>query len=402
MNEEQQPRNSAKGKLLKDRNLQVVFSVTLMAVLGVASITPVFPQIMHQFGITGARVGMLITFFTLPGVILAPFFGIMADRFGRKKILVPSLFLFAIAGTACAFTSDFNLLLGLRALQGIGGASLGSMNITIVGDLYAGRQRTEAMGLNASILSIGTAAYPTVGGALAVLGWNYPFILPVLAISVGIAVLAFLKNPEPRSQQSLKNYLGNTWAYLKNIRVVGLFLVGILTFVILYGAYLTYFTLLLSESFNASGFIIGLLMSGMSLTTALVSSQLGRINRRLSLGNIIKLAFIAYTLALVLIPFMPNIWFMVIPVAIFGIAHGANIPSIQTAVAGLAPLEYRAGFMSVNSTMLRLGQTIGPPLVAVIYVYGGLDAAFFVTAAIAALVPLVGIIFNVMKTRSGS
>ena len=381
----------AKDSLYRDRNLQIIFGVTLMAVLGVSSITPAFPSMTRELGITGGQIGLLITFFTLPGAILAPLLGVLADRFGRKRILIPSLFLFAIAGTACTFIRDFNFLLGMRALQGIGAASLGSINSTIIGDLYSGRRRVEAMGLNASVLSIGVASYPAIGGALALLGWNYPFLLSVIAVPIGVLALTVLKNPEPKSSQGIREYLSGTWTYLKNMRVAGLFAAGMLSFVILYGAYLTYFTLLMGESFGASSLIIGIIMSCASLGTAAVASQLGRINRWLSLSTIIKLAFSLYALALVLIPFMPSLWLLLIPAIIFGMASGANMPSIQTSVAELAPLEYRAAFMSLNTTMLRLGQTIGPPLIGLAYVYQGLDATFFAAAALALLVPLVAI-----------
>jgi len=384
----------AKDSLLRDKNLLVIFGVTLMAVLGVSSITPAFPTMARELGITGGQVGLLITSFTLPGAILAPLLGIMADRFGRKRILLPSLFLFAIAGTACAFIQNFNLLLGMRALQGIGAASLGSINSTIIGDLYSGRRRVEAMGLNASALSIGVASYPAIGGALALLGWNYPFLLSIIALPIGILVLTVLKNPEPRNYQGIGEYLSGTWKYLKNIKVAGLFAAGMLSFIILYGCYLTYFTLLMGESFGASSLIIGIIMSIASLSNAAIASQLGRINRRLSLPAIINLGFSLYALAMVLVPFMPNLWLLLIPAVICGMANGANMPSIQTSVAELAPLEYRAAFMSLNTTMLRLGQTIGPPLIGLAYVYGGLDATFFAGAGLALLVPIVSIVFG--------
>lgn len=388
----------AKDSLYRDKNLQIIFGVTLMAVLGVSSITPAFPSIMRELGITVGQVGLLITFFTLPGAILAPFLGVAADRFGRKKILVPSLFLFAITGTASTFIRDFNVLLAMRVFQGIGAAGLGSINITIISDLYSGRQRAEAMGLNTSVLSIGVASYPIIGGALALLGWYYPFTLSIIAIPIGILALTSLKNPEPRNFQSLREYLSGTWGHLKNIRVAGLFATGILTFIILYGAFLTYFALLLGETFGASSFIIGLVMASMSLTTAAVSWQLGRINKWFSLPTIIKLAFVIYAVALVLIPLMPSLWLLLIPSIIFGIAMGLSMPTILTAVAELAPPEYRAAFMSINSTMLRLGQTIGPPLMGLIYVYQGLDTAFFAAAALALLVPAVAIAFG-RKTK---
>ncbi|MEE9472014.1 MAG: MFS transporter, partial [Gemmatimonadota bacterium] len=103
----------------RHRNLQVVFAVTLVAVLAVSSITPAFPKIARELGVSPARIGWLISAFTLPGVVLTPIFGLIADRAGRKTVLVPSLLLFGAAGTACALTHDFQSLLLLRVLQGV-------------------------------------------------------------------------------------------------------------------------------------------------------------------------------------------------------------------------------------------------------------------------------------------
>jgi MFS family permease len=84
-------------KVYKDHNLHVLFGVTLMAVLGVSSITPALPEIRDVFGVTSAQVGLLITIFTLPGVALTPVLGVLSDRRGRRKILIPALFLFGVA-----------------------------------------------------------------------------------------------------------------------------------------------------------------------------------------------------------------------------------------------------------------------------------------------------------------
>ena len=384
----------SEGRLHRDRNLLIIFGVTLLAVMAVSSIAPALPAIVRDLGISKLQVGLLITAFTLPGVVLSPFLGVLADRFGRKRILVPSIFLFGVAGAACALTRDFNVLLVLRVFQGMGGAALGALNVTIIGDLYSGSRRTAAMGLNASVLSIGTASYPLIGGALASLGWYYPFYLPLVAIPMGLIVLTALRNPEPRNIEGFKDYLRGTWGYLKNLKVAALFAAGVLTFIILYGAILTYFALLLDESFHVSAFTIGLVMSVMALTTAIVSSQLGRMVRWFSEATLIKAAFAIYALALALIPLMPSLWFLLIPVIIFGIAMGINMPSIQTLVASLAPMEYRAAFMSINATMLRLGQTVGPPLVGLFYVYGGSDAAFYTVAGMALMVPVTAILVS--------
>ena len=204
----------------------------------------------------------------------------------------------------------------------------------------------------------------------------------MLAIPVGILILTSLKSPEPRSWQGLKEYLGSTWSYLRNIKVLGLFAASTITFILLYGTLLTYFTFLLSERFGASSFTIGLVITSMSLTTAAVSSQLGKINRRFSLESIIILAFFMYGVSFLLMPITPNLWLLLVPVTILGAGHGGNIPSLNTVIAGIAPLEYRAAFMSMNVTVLRFGQTIGPPLIALVYIIRGLNTTFYVSGAI--------------------
>jgi MFS family permease len=121
----------------------------------------------------------------------------------------------------------------------------------------------------------------------------------------------------------------------------------------------------------------------MSLTTAVTSSQLGKLARLYSGRTLLQASFIIYALALVIIPFVPNLWVFLVPIVIFGIAHGVNIPNIQTLLAGLAPMEYRAAFMSVNGMVLRLGQTLGPLLMGAVFGLWGMSGVFYAGAGFA-------------------
>jgi ACDE family multidrug resistance protein len=147
----------AVGKVYRDRNLNIVFLVTLMAVMGVSAITPAFPGVVSELGIDRSEIGLLITVFTLPGVVLTLILEIVADRLGRKRVLAPSLLVFGLFGGACMFARDIDTLLFLRFLQGIGAGALGSMNVTLIGDLFKGGDCVAAMGYNSAILSVGTA-----------------------------------------------------------------------------------------------------------------------------------------------------------------------------------------------------------------------------------------------------
>ena len=372
-------------KLYLDKYFQIICAVSLIAVLGVASVTPAFPKLAEALEVAPQNVGWLVTAFTFPTMALGPVIGVLADRLGRKKILVPALFLFGIAGAACAVAPNFAVLLLLRFLQGIGAAPLLSLSVTLIGDLYAGEKRTTAMGYNASISSIGTATYPTLGGALATLGWNYPFFLPLLAIPVGLLVLFSLKTPELQGERNLREYLRNALNILKNRQIVGLFIGSAANFILLYGAYVTYLPTLIDDSFEASALTIGLILSSVSVALAFTSSQLGRLARRFSEGTLIRASFVFYALALLIVPFVQSLWLLLIPTTLFGVGLGIGMPSIQTLLAELAPREYLATVMSINGTFFGLGQTLGPLIMGIAFGIGGISSVFYVGVAFAFL-----------------
>lgn len=276
-----------------------------------------------------------------------------------------------------------SILLVLRFLQGVGAAPLLSLSLTLLGDLYTGDQRATAIGYNSSVSSVGTAIYPSLGGALAVWGWYYPFLLPLTAIPIGLLVLFVLDNPEPRGEQNLREYLSNAWKVLKNRQMLGLFLGSAANFVLLYGAYITYLPQLINQSFKADAFAIGLILSSVSVAITLTSAQLGKLTRKFSSPTLIRASLVFYAVALFIVPFIPSLWLLLIPTTIFGIGVGLGMPSIQMQLTKLAPKEYLATVMAVNGTFFGLGQTLGPLITGFAFGIAGIDSVFFVGVGLA-------------------
>ncbi|HIH40220.1 MAG TPA: MFS transporter [Halobacteria archaeon] len=375
-------------KLYKDKNLLIIFCITLTAVLSVTSISPAFPMIAEVFNVSDTKIGLLITVFTLPGVILSPVIGVLADRLGRKKVLVPSLVLFGIAGTSCIFAHSFRALLSLRFIQGIGGAAINSLNNTIIGDLYNDRECTIAMGYNATVLNIGTTAFPVIGGALCALGWYYPFFLPLVAIPIAILVLFILDSYDPETNQDLKEYLKNTAQSLKNKNIILLIITSCLLFTIFYGVYMAYFPIYISRSFNPTPLQIGIILASMSLTTAAVASQLGRLSSKFSVKTLLILGFSLFGVAFLIIPVIPTIWLLFIPTIIYGLGQGITNPMIQSTLARLSDKEYRGMVMSLSSMSIRLGQTVGPLLFGLILTIFGMNHVFYAGVLLSLIVAL--------------
>ena len=374
-----------KDSLLKNRKLYVIFSITLIAVMGVASITPAMPQMAVVLHLNEMQIGLLISAFTLPGIFLAPLAGMYADRRGRKKILVPSLLIFAIAGFAIFFSRNFHIILLLRVLQGVGAASLGSLNVTLIGDFFKGKQRPMAMGYNASVLSLSAATYPLVGGVLAGFAWYYPFVLPLLAIPVGLFVIFGMEEPEFEVSQNLKEYFRAISESILKKEVIAIFSLSVLTFIILYGSFLTYLPFLLYQKFNLSSPDIGIVLSLSSITSAIFATQVGKLTNKFGSLVLLKTAFVLYLIVLLLVPNLNNLYLFIVPILIFGSAQALNIPSLQTVLANLAPDNQRGAFMSLNGMVLRLGQTLGPLVIGIGFTISGLKGAYYLGAFVAIL-----------------
>lgn len=370
--------------LFFNKSLQIVFCVTMISVMEVSCIAPVLPKIADALSLTPDRANMLIVIFTMPGIILSPFFGIAADRFGRKNVLVPALLLFGICGTIAGFTRNFSLLLVLRFFQGAGAASLGSLNQTIIGDVFPGKERVTAMGYNSSVLSVGTMLYPSIGGAIAMLGWYYPFFLATLAFPVSLLVIIGLNYHEPVKNGKIGEYLKQSFILIKKKDIISLYIGTLAAFILLYGILLAFFPFYMKRHFHASPFIIGLAMSTSSVGAIMGSFNLGTLAGKFSSKKLLVAAYMIYPLALTMAYFMPAIILFIIPVFMYGFANGILIPNIQTQISILAPAEYRGAFMSINSSVLRLGQTIGPLISGIIITHLG-EGWVFVTGIIFAI-----------------
>lgn len=355
--------------------LLTIFGVTLMAVLGVASVAPALPNVADHFGVSAGHVALLITVFTLPGVLLAPLLGVMADRWGRRVVLVPALLLFGLAGVACVTATSLKMLILLRFLQGVGAAPMGAINVTLIGDAYRGARQVAAMGANSAVLSVGTAAYPLLGGVLADADWRLPFALPVLGLPIAWAAWRIIPRPSLEAPLPLRVYFARVRESM-NPRLMALMGASLLTFVVLYGSFLTYMPFLMAERFDTSSTIIGLVISSGSLASGAVSLNLAPLTRRLGQRRLILVAISLYVLSMGMTPLLPGVAWLVIPALLFGTGNGLNIPTVLSWIANEVERDVRAGVMSLNAMMLRLGQTLGPVLATAGYAVAGLEGAF--------------------------
>ncbi|WP_332997161.1 MFS transporter [Scytonema sp. PRP1] len=385
------------NSIFKDKNFYIINFVTLVGILGGTLYTPALPTIQKFFEVTADQVSWTSTLFQLPGAIITPIFGILADILGRKQVLIPSLLVFALGGALSGLTSNFTAHLGGRLLQGVGAASLEPLQLTVIGDLYQGRKLGTAMALNAGLIGISGAIFPLVGGILGEFNWRYTFLLGLLAIPVAFLVVVTLRlprRPQKVEKFELKSYLQSTWTSINNRHVLGL-LFAVMSLFLVQTLCFTYIPLLATSKFGTSDSVNGIILTSMSIAMALVAAQLGRLTQSISEIKLIKLAFILFAAALLILAIIPNFWLIFIPMFLLGAAQGIALPSSQALLAGLSAQESRAGFMAVNTSIMSWGQTLGPLLGSIVASIWKLQSVFY-ASAIFSLVSFA--VFNYMLT----
>src|SRR5690606_23819368 len=149
-----------------------------MSVLGAVLLTPVIPQLMGAF--PGNPPEMVLLILSAPALMIAvfaPFAGQIADRVGRKNLLIGALIVYAIVGTAPTWLpAELPLILASRLLVGVCEAAIMTCCTTLIGDYFSGHKRNKYFGLQSVFTTISATIFILVGGILGgAFGWRIPF-----------------------------------------------------------------------------------------------------------------------------------------------------------------------------------------------------------------------------------
>jgi MFS family permease len=350
----------------RSSRLYLLLATAAVAPLDVTLVGPALPAIADAFGVSSARSGLVITAFAAPGAVLAPVVGMYADRFGRRRVVVPCLLVYGGAGLAVTLATDLWQVLALRAIQGsVGGSILASLTLALVGDYYDGPQRNAVMGVVSAGISFSAAAGPVLGGGLAAYSWDAPFYLYGTSVVVAAAVYWLLDPPPVEGTTDREG----SWSYLRDaaaslpardaLLVYGATFGG---FVLFFGGVLTAVPFLLEGTYGLASGRVGALVTGATMPAAVVAVLNGRFARYLSNLGLVAAGFLGYAAGLVGVWVATSATGVLLTLGVFGVGHGLVLPSVASALSTLAGPEFRGGVMSLRTSVVLGAQAVGPPL----------------------------------------
>lgn len=166
-------------------------------------VTTALPVIRHELGASLSHLQWFVNAYTLPFAALLLTAAALGDRIGRRRLFVAGIALFTLASAACAMATAPWMLIAARALQGVGGAAVMPLSLTLLAAAVPGRLRPAAIGIWGGISGLGVAVGPLVGGAVVEgLHWSWIFWLNVpiglIAIVLATGVLRESRRDETR------------------------------------------------------------------------------------------------------------------------------------------------------------------------------------------------------------
>ena len=174
-----------------------------MILLDVTIVNIALPSIQRELDASSGELEWVISAYALSLAALIPLSGSLGDRFGRKRFFAAGMVVFAVGSVACALSASALELIAARALQGVGGAIMSALALSILSETYSGKARAGAIGIWATVAGLGFGLGPVVGGLLlGVFGWSsifwvkVPFALAGIALTV--TVVAESRNPDTR------------------------------------------------------------------------------------------------------------------------------------------------------------------------------------------------------------
>lgn len=181
----------------------ITYAVSLLALAEIIDLTIVpvaIPQIMGSIGADLDSVAMVTTCYIVAAAVFMPLAGPVIKKFGMKRVILISAFLFTFSSILCGLATSLSAMLLFRVMQGIGGAFLPPVAQAYIAETYKGEKSQQMMTLWGSIIVMGPVIGPVLGGALTEnYSWRWIFYVnvPICVISF-LLILIFMRNDDAR------------------------------------------------------------------------------------------------------------------------------------------------------------------------------------------------------------
>lgn len=365
-------------KTARSAAIGFIFITLLIDITGWGIIIPVIPKLIEQLihgDISAAsKYGGWLTFaYAITQFVCAPILGNLSDKYGRRPVLLFSLFGFGIDYLFLSFAPTIEWLFVGRIIAGVTGASF-STATAYIADISTNENRAQNFGMVGAAFGLGFIIGPVIGGLLGQFGPRVPFYaaagLCLLNWLYGYFVLPESLPADHRRAFSWKraNPVGSLLHLRKYPALSGLIIALVLVYIAAHAVQSnwSYFTM---YRFNWTEKLVGISLGVVGLLVGAVQGGLIRVvNPRLGNERSIYLGLLLYSIGMLLFAFATQSWMMfafLVPYCLGGIAG----PALQSTISGHVPPNEQGELQGALTSLMSATSIIGPPLMTNLFYY---------------------------------
>lgn len=383
------------------RNLVVIWIAEFAALCGFGAFTPFMPYFVQELGVERLEEvefwsGLLLSSSAMAMAITAPLWGSLADRYGRKPMVMRAMFGGAVSTALMAFAQNVGQVVALRALQGALAGTVAAAT-TLVASGTPPERRGYALGVLQTAVYMGASIGPMLGGQLAdQIGLRPTFLVTAAFLFSGgvlVAIFAHEKFVSPdRVSGGQKTHLWDGLALVMHTRVL-LIIFGVSMLMRMgmrtVGPMLPLFVQEISASGARIASATGTIEGAAAATSAVSAVVLGRAGTRIGYRRIILVGGIVAGVASATTAFVQNPTQLLVLRACVGAAMGGILVSLSALLAALAPQDRFGAVFGAETSLTSVAYAVAPMVGAFVAATWGLSSVFLAAAAMYAIASLV-------------
>jgi DHA1 family tetracycline resistance protein-like MFS transporter len=362
----------------KSAAIGFIFITMLIDITGWGIIIPVIPklikELIHGDISEAAKIGGWLTFaYAITQFMFAPLIGNLSDKFGRRPIILISLFAFSMDYLLLAFAPTIVWLFIGRIIAGLTGSSITTASAYIA-DVSTPENRAKNFGMIGAAFGLGFIIGPVIGGLLGQYGSRVPFyaaaVLCLLNFLYGYFILPESLSKDNRREFRLKraNPIGAFLHLRKYPQLIGLVVSIFLLYTASHAVHSnwSYFTI---YKFHWNERMVGISLGVIGLLVGIVQGGLIRwINPKLGNEKSIYVGMALYTIGMFLFATATESWMMfafLIPYCLGGIAG----PAMQAVISSQVPANEQGEIQGTLSSLMSASAIVGPPMMSTVFYY---------------------------------
>lgn len=325
-----------------------------------AIIAPSLPRIKEAFAHIPQAELLTQLVLTMPGIFIAggaPVVGYIVDKFGRKQVLILSLVIYGLAGTAGFYISNIYLLLASRAVLGLAVAGIMTITNTLTADYFEGKERNQFVGLRGSFVAFGGVFFVSFAGVLAELSWREPFLIYLFSFAVLPLAIYFLYEPDidrEERESGIKPNLDYDKSWVRFVYIIAF--MGMTLF------YMVPVTIpfYLKEVIGVRDALVGISIGTAMMAGAIAALAYSTIKSYFNFNAMYSLCFLAMGTGFMIISQANTYPMVIMGLVINGLGIGMIGPNHALCLMNTAPAQLRGRILGTLTTFVFVGQFASP------------------------------------------